>query len=106
VSAAILVMYDGKPEDPERFLRHYIEHHVPLVWAFPKIRAVQIERTVEGDVFMIARFLFDSVADAGAALESPERALARADRDRFPAFAGSVRHQIVEVLEVPRTPAR
>jgi uncharacterized protein (TIGR02118 family) len=102
MSAAVLVIYDGKPEDPERFLRYYIDVHVPLVWAFPGIRAVQIERTVEGDLFMIARFLFDTTADARAALESPERALARADRANFPPFAGTVRHQIVDVLDIPR----
>jgi uncharacterized protein (TIGR02118 family) len=102
MSAAVLVIYDGKPEDPERFLRYYIDVHVPLVWAFPGIRSVQIEHTVEGDVFMIARFLFDSAAAARAALESPERAIARADRANFPAFTGTVRHQIVEVLDIPR----
>jgi uncharacterized protein (TIGR02118 family) len=104
MSAAVLVIYDGKPEDPEGFLRYYIDVHVPLVWAFPKIRAVQIERTVEGDVFMIARFLFDTAADARAALDSPERAVARADRDHFPPFEGTVRHQIVEVHEIPCAP--
>jgi uncharacterized protein (TIGR02118 family) len=104
MSAAVLVVYDGKPEDPERFLRYYIDVHLPLVWAFPGIRAVQVERTVEGDIFMIARFLFDSVAEASAALRSPERARARADRDNFPPFHGTVRHQIVEVLDVPRIP--
>jgi uncharacterized protein (TIGR02118 family) len=103
MSAAVLVIYDGQPEDPERFLRYYLEVHVPLVWAFPRIRAVQVERTVDGDLFMIARILFDTAADARAALESPERAIARADRDKFPAFAGTIRHQIVEVLDMPRT---
>jgi uncharacterized protein (TIGR02118 family) len=104
MSAAVLVVYDGKPEDPERFLRYYIDVHVPIVWTFPRIRAVQIERTVEGDVFMFARFLFDSAADATAALASPERDVARADRVNFPRFAGIVRHQVVEVVDVPRAP--
>src|SRR5438067_11660388 len=100
MSAAVLVVYDGKPEDPERFLRYYVEQHVPLVWKFPKIRAIQIERVVDGDIFMIARFLFDSPADAHTALDSPERAVARADRDKFPPFRGTIRHQIVEVIEM------
>jgi len=102
MSAAVLVIYDGKAEDPAQFLRYYIEQHVPIVWTFPRIRQVQIERVEQGDVFMIARFLFDSVADARAALQSPERERARADRANFPAFTGTVRHQVVEVIEVPR----
>ena len=73
-----------------------------IVWTFPKIRAVQVERVVEGDIFLIARFLFDNAADARAALDSPERAHARADRANFPPFAGTVRHQIVDIIEVPR----
>jgi uncharacterized protein (TIGR02118 family) len=104
MSAAVLVIYDGRPDDPERFLRYYIDVHVPLVWAFPRIRAVQIERIVEGDVFMVARFLFDTAADARAALDSPQRAIARADRDNFPPFVGTVRHQIVEVHDIPQSP--
>lgn len=101
MSSAVLVIYDGKPEDPERFLRYYVDHHVPIVWTFPRIRQVEIERVVEGDIFMIARFLFDSPEDARAALQSPERERARADRANFPPFTGTVRHQIVEVIEVP-----
>ena len=76
MSAAVLVIYDGKPEDPEQFLRYYIDVHIPLVWKFPGIRAVQVEHTVEGDVFMIARFLFDTPAAARAALDSPKPAVA------------------------------
>jgi uncharacterized protein (TIGR02118 family) len=105
VSAAVLVVYDGSPDEPERFLRYYIDHHLPIVWTFPGVRGVQVERTAEGDIFMIARFLFDSVAEAKAALDSPERARARADRDNFPRFQGTVRHQIVEILDVPRGPS-
>ena len=101
VGAALLVIYDGTPEDPEGFFRYYVDHHLPLVWAFPGVRRVQVERVVDGDVFMVARFQFDTAADATAALQSPERWRARADMANFPPFAGTVRHQIVEVLEVP-----
>ena len=98
--AAILVVYDGRPDDPEQFLRYYLDVHLPLVWKFPKIRAIQIERVVDGDMFMIARFLFDTPEDAKAALTSPERAVARADRDKFPPFKGTTRHQIIDVIEI------
>jgi uncharacterized protein (TIGR02118 family) len=101
MSAAVLVIYDGKAEDPAEFLRYYIEKHLPIVWSFPRIRQVQVERVVDGDLFMIARFLFDTPEDARVALSSPERERARVDRANFPAFTGTVRHQIVEVIEVP-----
>jgi uncharacterized protein (TIGR02118 family) len=100
MSAAVLVVYDGRPEDPERFLRYYIDVHLPIVWTFPRIRAVQVERVLEGDIFMIARFLFDTADEARAALASSERARARADRANFPAFSGTVRHQLVEIIDV------
>ena len=106
MSAAYLVMYEGRPEDPEAFLRYYVEKHVPLVWAFPKIRAIEVQRGVEkgegGDFFLIARLVFDSVEDLLAAIHSKERAIARADMSNFPAFNGVVRRQIVEILEMRR----
>ncbi len=42
--AAVLVVYDGTPEDPETFYRYYIERHLPLVWEFPRIRGIEIDR--------------------------------------------------------------
>ena len=103
MSYAYLVIYEGKPEKPDEFLRYYVEHHVPLVWAFPKIRRVEVERGVdEGDVFMAGRFTFDTLEDLRAAIVSPERERARADMANFPAFKGTVRRQAVEILEFPR----
>jgi uncharacterized protein (TIGR02118 family) len=99
-------MYEGKPQDPEAFFRYYVEKHVPLVWAFPKIRAIEVQRGVEageeGDFFLIARLVFDSVEDLLAAIHSGEREIARADMNNFPAFKGVVRRQIVEILEMQR----
>ena len=108
--AAYLVIYEGQPEDREEFLRFYIEEHIPIIWSWPKIRGVEIELgTASGDphaneagVFMIARFLFDSLEDLQAALQSEGRERARADRVNFPPFHGTVHHQAVEILEVPR----
>ena len=106
MSAAYLVMYEGKPEDPGAFLKYYVEKHVPLVWAFPKIRAVEVQRGVDrgegGDFFLIARLLFDTVEDLLKAIHSKERAVARKDMSNFPAFKGVVRRQIVEIMEMRR----
>ena len=102
MAAALLVIYDGRPKDPDAFYRYYVEHHVPLVWEFPRIRGIELERCVEGDIFMIARLCFDHPDDAKAALQSPEREVARRDRDlHFPPFEGRIRHQIVEIVEMP-----
>ena len=102
---AYLVIYKGTSEDPNAFLRYYIDVHLPLVWTFPKIRAVQVERGVDsGDIFMVARFLFDTLEDLRAAITSEQRERARADSREFilPKFKGTVHHQAVEILDIPR----
>ena len=101
MSHAYLVIYEVQPEDPEAFLQYYIEKHIPIVWTFPKIRRVQIERGVDGgDLFMITRLIFDTLEDLRTAITSKERERARADMQKFPAYHGRVRRQTVEILEV------
>jgi uncharacterized protein (TIGR02118 family) len=103
MSVAFLVIYEGRPEDPDAFLQYYIEKHVPMVWAFPKIRRVEIERGVDGgDFFMIARLTFDTIEDLRVAIHSKERERARADMKNFPAFEGKVRRQAVEIMDMSR----
>lgn len=103
MSAAYLVIYEGRPEDPEAFLKYYVEKHVPLVWAFPRIRRVEIQRGVDsGNFFLISRLTFDSIEDLRVAITSQERERAREDMKNFPPFRGTVRRQAVDVLEVPR----
>jgi uncharacterized protein (TIGR02118 family) len=100
---AYLVIYEGEPEDPVEFLRYYIEKHIPLVWRFPNIRGVEVERGVEGgDFFMITRLSFDALEDLLTAINSEERGVARADMENFPPFRGTVRRQAVEIMEIPR----
>jgi uncharacterized protein (TIGR02118 family) len=102
MSYAYLVIYEGKPDHPEEFLRYYIERHLPIVWTFPKARRVEVERGVdESDIFLIGRVIFDTLEDLRAALASPQREKARADMAHFPSFKGTVRRQAVEVIEVP-----
>ena len=103
MSAAYLIIYEGKAADPEAFLRYYIEKHVPIVWTFPKIRRVEVQRGVDGgDFFIIARLIFDSMEDLRLAIQSRERERAREDMKNFPPFSGSVRRQAVELLEMHR----
>lgn len=100
MKAAYLVVYEGAPEDPEEFLRYYLDIHVPIIWTWPNVRQVEIQRGTDGgDFFMMARFVFDSIDDLRAALVSEGRELARKDRENFPTFVGTIRHQAVEVIE-------
>jgi uncharacterized protein (TIGR02118 family) len=103
MSVAFLVIYEGQPEDPEVFLRYYVEKHVPLVWKFPKIRRIEIDRGVDGgDFFMITRLTFDTIEDLRVAIHSKEREHARADMKKFPPFNGIVRRQAMEIMDMPR----
>jgi len=110
MKAAYLVVYEGQPENPQAFLDYYVNRHLPIVWTWPRIRGVEIElgrdggdpASTKGGIFMVARFRFDSLEDLRVALLSPGRARARADRENFPAFSGTVHHQAVEIQEVSR----
>jgi len=99
VSFAYLVIYRGKPENADAFLRYYTDQHVPLLWKFPRIRAVEVHRGAgEGEIFLVTRLIFDTLDDLHAATASPERELAREDMKNFPPFRGTVDRQAVEVL--------
>mgnify|MGYP006270453751 FL=1 len=63
---------------------------------------MEVDRGVNGgEIFMIARFTFDTLEDLRTAIVSPERERARADMVNFPPFKGVIRRQAVEILEVP-----
>ncbi|MCA1841657.1 MAG: EthD family reductase [Actinobacteria bacterium] len=103
MSAAYLVVYEGKPEEPEEFLRYYLDVHVPIIWTWPGVERVEVQRGIDGgDFFMVARFTFPSPDALRAALESEGRERARKDRESFPPFHGTIRHQAVDVVDTPR----
>ena len=100
MSAAYLVIYEGRPDDADEFVSYYFEKHVPIIWTWPKVRQVEVQRGVDGgDFFMVARFTFDSLGDLRVALQSEGRQRAREDRENFPRFNGTIRHQAVEIVE-------
>ena len=111
MSVAYLVIYEGQPEDRDAFLQYYVEKHLPLIWTWPHIRKVEVALSAPHEdalanpsaIFMIARFLFVSLADLNAALRSPQRQQARADSHNFPPFHGTMRHLAVEMIDVPET---
>lgn len=97
------VVYLGQPAEPEKFDRYYWETHLPIVARWPKIRGVTVGRArqLNEEVYMTAEFSFDSFEDLEAALASPERKEAAADRRNFPDFFGTIRYQALEVKEFP-----
>jgi len=103
VSSAYLIIYEGQLENPEEFLRYYIEKHLPIVWTFPKISRIEVDRGVDSaDFFMITRLTFDTIEDLRAAIVSKQRERARADMNNFPPFKGTVRREAVEIMEITR----
>ena len=103
MSYAYVISYEGQFDDPEAFVDYYVNHHLPIVWTFPKIRRIEVDRGVDGDpFFMSARLVFDTLEDLRAALESPQREKARADLANFPHFEGANPRHTAEVLDVPR----
>ncbi len=103
MSAAYLIMYEGRPHEPEEWLRYYRDTHLPLVWAFPRLRAVDLHiGRDEGEFFLVTRLRFDSLADLRRAINSEQRARTRSDMEEhiLPAFEGRVHHQVSEIEEV------
>ena len=110
MSVAYLVIYEGEPEDRETFLDYYINHHLPIIWTWPHIQGIELDLRAEGgdplanpsNIFMIVRFIFNTLEDLQTALRSPERYQARYDSHNFPRFIGAMKHQAVEVIDVPK----
>ena len=103
MSYAYVITYRGRCDDPEAFVDYYVKHHLPIVWTFPGIRRIEVDRGVEGeDFFLSARLTFDTLDELRAALVSPQREPARADMANFPHFEGVNPRHTVEVLEIPR----
>jgi uncharacterized protein (TIGR02118 family) len=99
------VIYQGRPHDPEQFDRYYWNTHLPIIARWPKIRRIAVSRCrqLNEEIYMMAEFFFDTIEDLEHAIASPERKEAAEDRFNFPAFYGSIRHQILEMKEYSAT---
>jgi hypothetical protein len=96
-----LVHYPGPAADMATWLRHYIEHHPPIMRRFPGIRAIEILSRIDWiDAMPWARtnhmqrnrVVFDSADALTAALQSPVRHEMRSDFHAFPPFEGGSFH--------------
>jgi len=113
VTVSYFVRYDVSTQNPQGFMDHYRKHHVPILARWPGMRRVVLHtalpsqdgfRVEEGKAVLLAQLEFESQADLEAALASPQRAEARRDFERFPAYEGKVFHQAMAQEEVFRAP--
>ena len=98
----LLALYKT-PQDPEAFMAHYRDVHVPLVHKIPglqKVELTKVHSTLMGEAgnFLLAEMYFADEASYKAAMKSPENAAAGKDVGTF--AAGLVTLMKGEVLEV------
>jgi len=85
--AQLLALYNT-PADPAAFDRYYQQTHIPLANKIPGLRSYSINdgpvQALAGSApYLVAVLTFDSLADIGAALASPEGQAAAADLQNF-----------------------
>ncbi|OYQ29558.1 ethyl tert-butyl ether degradation protein EthD [Sandarakinorhabdus cyanobacteriorum] len=82
----MIVLY-REPADPEQFLRHYHDVHLPLVAKIPGLvrsEVTRLNRTLMGEKFFLMAELYFADADSfKAAMKSPENAATGADLANF-----------------------
>ncbi|HJS40113.1 MAG TPA: EthD family reductase [Sphingomicrobium sp.] len=83
----MIVLYKT-PADPEAFMRHYREKHLPLVARIPglvKTELTLVERTLMGEQgnFLLAELYFADAESFKAAMKSTENAATGADLANF-----------------------
>lgn len=88
MGAKLLVLYHH-PEDPAKFDEHYFNHHVPIARTVPGLRNYEVSTgpvvTPDGKraYHMAATLEFDSMAELGKALASPQGLETGADLNNF-----------------------
>lgn len=111
MTVSYFVRYDIKARDEKAFLDHYRKKHVPILARWPGMRRVVLHTSVavkdsfqvnEGRTPLLAQLEFESQADLERALQSPQRAEARLDFQKFPPFEGAVTHQAMASEEAWR----
>lgn len=83
----MIVLYQ-MPSDPEAFMRHYREKHLPLVARIPglvKSEITLVERTLMGEQgnFLLAELYFADAESFRTAMKSGENAATGADLANF-----------------------
>ena len=91
----------GAPEDPEAFVRHYVETHAPLVRALPGLRAYEYGRALTNfdgsapDAFWVVSLTFDDADAMHASFAGPAGRRTTADMPNF--ITGPMKSVVSEV---------
>jgi uncharacterized protein (TIGR02118 family) len=111
MSVSYFVRYDIELAERDAFIARYRDHHVPILARWPGMKRVVLHAPLEwhdpfpvtrGRAVLLAQLEFDSIEAMQRAFQSPERAEAREDFKRFPAFTGTVTHQAMASHEAWR----
>jgi len=114
MTVSYFVRYDIATADVRGFVDSYRKNHVPILARWPGIRRVVLHTATQatdalpvnpGGAVLLAQLEFESQSDLQAALNSPQRAEARLDFQKFPPFEGPVTHQAMTSDEVWRRDA-
>ena len=98
----LIALYKA-PQDPDAFMAHYKDTHVPLVRKIPGLQKVELTKVVntlmgEPGNFLLAEMYFADEASYKTAMKSPDNAAAGKDVGVF--AAGLVTLMKGEVLEL------
>lgn len=103
-----LVAYEGKTEEDEAWLAHYIRQHPALMVKLPGIREVEVYTRIDYCSDLRAKrvrtlqrnkVVFDSIAALSDALASPLREELRKDFLSLPPFTGASPHYPMQTFE-------
>lgn len=85
----IVALY-RKPEDPDQFMDHYVNVHLPLVRRTPGLAGLTVSRVVanafggEAPYFLITEMSYPDKATFDAAMRSDENKAVARDASSFP----------------------
>ena len=111
MTTSYFVRYECDDGLTEQFVEHYRSRHVPILLQFPGILSVSLHLPTEfadahpinpGKTSLMAQMVFDSTEALEAALNSPQRDLARTDFHEHLDFDGEAFHQAMITTEFMR----
>ena len=108
MTVSYFVRYDIDTAEREAFVERYREQHVPILARWPGMKRVVLHTPLDWDdpfpvtrgrTVLLAQLEFESQEAMERAVRSAQRAEAREDFKRFPAFTGTVTHQAMQTQE-------